>query len=758
MTKSVFREENAVNDKVKEITCDVTVAGGGIAGICAAVAAAREGCRVVLINDRSVLGGNASSEIGITMNGASHLGLNTSIYAREGGLPEEIRLRMAAYTKGGGYDTFALLDAVYFDMIYEEKNIVLLLNTGVYDCETEHGRIVRCLARHEISNVIYRIESPVYIDATGNGTLAFTAGCSYRMGREGIEEYQERNAPPVPDSYTMGNTFYFETMDCGHEVIYTPPAFAKKPEEMEFLKDIHKPGNHRGLSVKGAHWSFEYGGQMDVVYDSEEIDLELRRLVYGIWDYIKNSGNYPEAKNYALKRVYARSGARESRRFLGGYVLSQNDIEEKRDFEDAVCTGGWPMDVHAPLGIYDSAPATEFIPVTGVYQIPFRCLYSSEIENLMFAGRNVSVTHIALGSVRVMATCGCMGQAVGTAAALCRELSVDPGELGKEHIGLLRRRLDERDQTIKGYRGNGTAMEYFRASADTERCFENKKVDQCRRLDRDLALALMLETPHLDSLKLWVENDSEEETVLKYRILEGDHMETFLPERIQKQMQQPVQPGFRGWLRLEPGAKRGADGKVYLSLSANESLAVGMCRERLIGAVTLRMYTEGNCQECNHDSVPLHPESGYRYLDHRYNKDENLSFCDLVPAQRVYAPSMALSPYSRPYGKPNLWLGEGEYPRTLTLNAVGPAAGRILTVTFDTDLTIEPIRELPGCLARDADIRILYGDGEEVTEKIRDNWRRQIRLSVRHKEIREIRITILRSWGGEAGIYGVNLY
>lgn len=805
----------------KYLRSDVTVAGAGIAGICAAVAAARERLRVILVNDRGVPGGNASSEIGVGVNGASHLGLNASIYAREGGLVEEIRLRMLEYNRGGGYDKLALMDAVLFDMIYEEKNITLLQNTGIYACEKEGDRIRLCYGRHSVSNLVYELESGIYIDATGNGSLAYEAGAAYRMGREARGEFGERKAPEEADSMTMGNTFYFETADCGHEVKYTPPAFAAGVADADFLKDLEKPGNHRALTVKGAHWSFEYGGQRDVVFDSEEIDRELRRLVFGIWDYIKNSGKYPEAANYVLKRVYARSGARESRRFVGDYILTENDIEEKREFEDAVCVGGWPMDVHAPLGIYDPGPATEFIPVTGVYSIPFRCLYSRDVANLMLAGRNISVSHIALGSARVMATCGCMGQAVGTAAKCCVDLQVTPRELGKRGMGLLQERLLRGDQTILGHGELSTLMGRFQAGASCRKRFENGRVTLRRRLDRDYGLALMVDTEHVDSLELWVENCSGDRAALGFEVLEGEHRETFLPGRLVKKGDRAVEAGFCGWLSVPVDADRGRDGKVYLVLKRNPVLEVGMTEEELSGAVTLRLYPEGECGECNHDSVPLDPACGYLYLDHRYNRKENIVFRNIIPEQSVFSPGMVLNPYTRPYGLPNLWLGEGEYPWTLTLTAERPVEAGMLAVTFDTDLRSEPLTELPGCLVRDFDLTVRFEKGI-FRRQARDNCRRQVRFALDSPEdeeggrrafyeqerrselgiakgsdlrtveesnlrtavesdqgavgksdpgiargssqrmarggIREIEIVILRSWGKEAGIYGVNLW
>ena len=437
--------------------------------------------------------------------------------------------------------------------------------------------------------------------------------------------------------------------------------------------------------------------------------------------------------------------------------------------------------------------------MTGIYNIPFRCLYSKDVENLMMAGRNISATHVALGSTRVMATCASMGQAVGTAARCCMDLGITPAALGKYHPHLLREKLARADQTVAGLKELSPLMENFRASASGEKCFENDLITVKRKNDRAYGLALMLATEHLDSLQLWVENvsgqaaESEKQTErdkksdhnpgggvdwkkqagqaakLEFQILEGTHRETFLPERLVKTGEQTVEAGFRGWLRLDLNADRGQDGKIYLILKPNPDLWVGMTSAELPGAVTLRLYPEGACGECNHDSVPLNPESGYLYLDHRYNRWENMAFRGIFPPQRVFAPEMALTPYTRPYGMSNLWIGSGAYPRTLTLTAERPVDAEHLAVTFDTDLRSEPLSELPGCLVRDFDVTVWMEESplrkEGISrknvifrEEVWDNCRRQVRFLIKGKKIGKIEITIHRSWGGDAGIYGVNLW
>lgn len=742
---------------VKRMYFDITIVGGGVAGICTAITAARKGLDVLLINDRSVLGGNASSEIGVAIQGSCHHGLNPSIYAKEGGLIEEIRLRLSKYAMGGGYDKLALLDAVFFDLIYENENITLLLNTSVYSCVVINRKIKHCCARHNISNEDYIIESKIYVDASGNGILAYEAGSSYRMGREGKDEFGEFFAPDKPDKYTMGNTFYFETYDCGQEVTFTPPEFAHKVENMDFIKNIHNPKNYRNISVKGAHWSLEYGGQVDVIYQSEDIDLELRKLIFGIWDYIKNSGNYPEAKNYVLKRIYAKSGARESRRFIGDHILSENDIENKISFEDAVCIGGWPMDIHAPLGIYDTVPATNFIPVTGIYNIPMRSLYSKDIDNLMLAGRDISVSHIALGSTRVMATCGAMGQAVGTAAKYCIDKKLSPREVTKLYIKELQRTLADDDQTIIGMKDINPIMENFIATATSEKKYENISCDDFMELDRDYGLAFMLESKSLKSVKIRLKNKLNKAEILEYKIVTGVHIETFLPEKVVKTNEVMIPKNYDDWFQLDINEDRGADGKLYLIFTRNEKLSIGIASKKPIGAITLRMHTKDDCDECNHDSVPINKDTGYLFLEHRYERNRNILFKEMVPEQRLFSPAMALSPYTRPYGIPNLWIGDGEYPKILTLTAKKPVNANKIAIIFDSFLEQDNIQDMPECLVKEYDLTI-YCENGRITKSIMDNWKRYHVFDINAVHIKKIEIVIKSSWGGEAGIYGVNLF
>ena len=730
--------------------CDLCVAGGGIAGMCAAIAAARKGLRVILINDRSVLGGNASSEISVNICGSSHHGLNPAIYAKETGIVNEIRLRMDYYRDFGGYGEGALCDAVFFDVIYNEENIELLPNTVVDNCETKDGRITKLFARHSVNNNYYEIVAPNYVDATGNGTLGLLSGAKFRIGRESKDEFGEFWAQDKPDSHTMGHSLLFETEDTDHEVIFKAPDYAHDISKLEFIKHLDNPKNFRQINDKGFEWTYEYGGQVDILEDHDDIELELRKLTYGIWDYVKNSGKFPDAKNRKLKRVYAKAGSRESRRFIGDYILTENDIENKVNFPDSVAMGGWPMDVHATEGIYDTAPASNFIPVTGTYNIPFRCLYSKDISNLMMPGRNISVTHVALGSTRVMATCGSLGQAVGTAAYLAKKYSKTPQEIYLDHIDELKTILLEDDQSIVHSHLTPLAATAY---ADSCKEYENTAFDSYMPLDRDYALSLACDSQSLDSVKVKIKALAD--TTLKVKVLSGTHPETYLPEKLEKDIEVDIKKSFEDWLNVPLNSAVGKDGKVYIVFTQNSSLEIATGKTRTMGAVTLRMHHKGSCEGYNHDSVPATIDgTDYFAFDHHYEKERNILFCDALPRQGVFDAQNVLNGYNRPYKTPNIWIPKNALPQTLTVVCDSPTDISSLSITFDDRLDLDNKESLPKTIAKEYDIKIYHKNGwDSISEK--ENYQRFVRYDAKFEGVSKIKITINKTYGEECGIYGV---
>ncbi len=427
------------NMRLLDLACDVFVAGGGPAGVNAAISAARHGAKVILVQDRSRLGGNSSSEVKMHIVGANcHKGRPGW---REGGLIEELRLDDAANNPQRCWEMWDLL---LYDKCVSEPNLTLLLDAALYSAETKGGRIERVMVRCDKTEHLYRISAKVFLDCTGDSRLGLEAGAESGYGREARSQFGESLAPEKPDAETMGNSILFTSKLYDKVMPFTPPKWARKVTR-EHLK-------HRGTEFwEYGYWWIEWGGQLNTIHDNERIRFELLAIVMGVWDYIKNSGDHPNSRRWALDWVGMVPGKRESRRLVGDSTLKQQDLEDGGHFEDAVAIGGWPMDDHPPGGFdrADLAPAQQ-IRTKEVFNIPYSTLYSRNIENLMMAGRNASATHVAFSSTRVMATCAVLGQAAGTAAAQCVKEGVTPRKIRQEkpRLARLQQALLRDDQTI----------------------------------------------------------------------------------------------------------------------------------------------------------------------------------------------------------------------------------------------------------------------------------------------------------------------
>ena len=396
---------------------DFCVVGGGLAGLCAAVAATRSGVRTVLMQDRPMLGGNASSEIRMWVCGAH--GENH----RETGLVEELLLEN--YYRNP-YKNYHIWDSVMLEMAKREPLLTLLLNCSCLDGEMEGDRLKSITSWQMTTQKFHRVSAKIFADCSGDSVLAPVTGAAYRMGREARSEYGESIAPEVPDSRTMGMSCLIQAREYPQERVYIPPVWAKKLTKKDFpyrLPDLRRDREN--------FWYLETGGNDNTIDDTEMLRDDLLKLAYGVWDYLKNDPeNKEKNKNFDLDWVGILPGKRESRRYIGDYVMTQNDVEAGGYFDDIIAYGGWSMDDHNPDGFYGSEPPTVYHPAPSPYGIPYRCVCSKDVSNLMFAGRNISVTHSAMSSTRVMATCGTLGQAVGTAAAMAVKKGLLPRGIG----------------------------------------------------------------------------------------------------------------------------------------------------------------------------------------------------------------------------------------------------------------------------------------------------------------------------------------
>jgi len=425
---------------IVDMEVDVLVAGGGMAGVCAAIASARSGARTVLVQDRSRLGGNSSSEISMHIVGANWHKNRPGW--REGGLLEEFRLDDAV---GNPHRCFELWDLLLYDKVISEPQLTLLLDSVIFSCEVEDGRIRSVLARCDKTEQIYRIGAKIFCDCTGDSRLALEAGAEMRRGRESRAEFDESFGPETADAETLGSSILFTSRRHEAPVKFKPPLWARQIGKEQLRARTIR-------SWEYGYWWIEWGGSNDTVASNEMIRFELLSIVMGVWNYIKNSGEFPDSANYSLEWVGMLPGKRESRRVLGDHVLTEHDLLSGGPFEDAVAIGGWPMDDHPPGGFDRSGEAPGSQITCPIYNIPLRSLFSRNIANLMMAGRNISASHAAFTSARVMGTCSAIGQATGTAAAVCAQQNTTPREIYRDKVLLaaLQQRLLRNDQTIKG--------------------------------------------------------------------------------------------------------------------------------------------------------------------------------------------------------------------------------------------------------------------------------------------------------------------
>ena len=422
----------------KILTADLCVVGGGMAGLCAAIEGARNGSRVVLMHERPVLGGNASSEIRMWICGAR--GENN----RETGILEEIALENLYRNPTKNY---YIWDTVLLDFARREKNLTLLLNCTCMDADTEAGifpdgrtRKIHSITGYQMTTqTFYEVRASYYADCSGDSILAPLSGAEFRMGRESSSEFGEDTHVTVSDNLTMGNSCLIQGRETTRPIKFTPPEWSTKLTKEDFQHRNPDP-----YKESENCWYLELGGTRNTIEDSESIAEELVPLALGTWDYLKNSGN-PRMENWELDFLGFLPGKRESRRMMGEYLITERDVSGNTPFEDTVAYGGWPIDDHYPGGFYHKGrPNTNALPPSP-YNIPYRALYSKNVENLFFAGRNISMTHMAMSSIRVMATCALMGQAVGAAAALAAKNGLTPHGVYRERLEELQETLTEHD-------------------------------------------------------------------------------------------------------------------------------------------------------------------------------------------------------------------------------------------------------------------------------------------------------------------------
>lgn len=703
--------------KSVSISGDLVIVGGGMSGVCAAITAAREGVKVILVQDRPVLGGNASSEVRMWILGAtSHLG-NNNRWSREGGVIDEILVENLYRNREGNTIIF---DTLLLEKVIEEENITLLLNTAACDvAKSSENRIESVRAFCSQNSTMYTLSAPLFCDASGDGLIGFASGAAFRMGAESKEEFGELFAPEKEYGELLGHTIYFYSKDVGVPVDYVAPSFA--------LQDITKLPKYRSINTKehGARfWWVEYGGSLDTIHDSETIKWELWKIVYGIWNYIKNSGEFPDARNLTLEWVGTIPGKRESRRFEGDYILKQSDIVERKVFEDAVSYGGWAIDLHPEDAIYKDLPSCNQWHSKGAYQIPYRCFYSRNIENLFLAGRIISASHVAFGSTRVMATCAHGGQVVGMAAAQCAAGNLNPRDLlTPDRMRDFQTALNREGQAIPGVSIREEANLASSAKIEASSCdlLDGIPFDGGPWFSLEHASGQLLPLKRGVAYQFEIEVESDAETNLEVKLRTSSDSRHYTPDLLIESLKIPLRAGIQKSV-CEFSECLGEDHYAMLSFHADATVKVRMSNRLQSGIVSV--FNIGNKAVSNNgaqnppDGIGIESFEFWRPL--RRPEGQNIAM-KIVPAIEPYSPDLLANGITRPFSNGNCWVADREDSSPeIRLKWDEPVDIKRVYLYFDTDFDHplensqlgHPERELPFCVKNysldDADGKELF--------------------------------------------------
>jgi hypothetical protein len=721
--------------RTESIAADLIVVGGGLAGTCCAVTAARAGIKVVLVQDRPVLGGNASSEVRLwTLGATSHMG-NNNRWAREGGLIDEILVENQFRNPEGNPLIF---DTVLLEKVLTEPNVRLLLNTAVYEVQKAEGsdRIASVTAFCSQNSTQYQLSAPLFCDSSGDGIVGFLSGAAFRMGAESESEFGEKFAPSESYGELLGHSLYFYSKDTGKPVRFVPPAFAL--ENVEGNIPRFRAFNSQTFGCR--LWWIEYGGRLDTVHETETIKWELWKVVYGVWDYIKNSGKFPDAANLTLEWVGHIPGKRESRRFEGDYLLRQQDLIEQTDFEDVVAFGGWSIDLHPADGVYSEKPGCDQWHSKGIYGIPYRSYYSRNVPNLFLAGRIISATHVAFGSTRVMATGAHGGQAVGLAAAICAREGLLPADIGRqERIAELQRDLLRTGQHLPERRLEDIE-DLVQTATVTASSYLRLRVlppdGPLIPLNSPCAMMLPVALGPFGSIAFTL--DVAESTTLQAELRVSSKRDNHTPDVTLATRTIDLKAGEIQSVCVNFDVRIDEPRYVFVCLMPNEQIQVHASEQRLTGVLSLfnrfnPAVAKAGKQMPTHD---IGVESFEFWTPKRRPDGQNLAF-RLEEPLTVFGPENVTNGIQRPTNQPNAWVADpSDTNPVLTLTWEEPQTIGRVELFFDTDLdhpmesTLmgHPESKMPFCVG---EYRLTDGKGIVLAECANNHQTRNtIRLDV----------------------------
>ena len=786
----------------KNMRYDVVICGGGMPGVCAAIAAARHGAKVALLEKRSVLGGNSSSEARVPPHGAASFWHNRM--AREGGIVEELMLEYAARSPYA--DNRRYWDLILREWCEREPNLDLYLSTRFHSAEKKGKRIDSIRAVQASTETVFHLQAKVYIDDTGDGYLAASVGAEFRVGREGKEEFGENLAPEKGDRKTLPSALYLHARRREAQMPFAPPPWAKKyPDCSAFLHRPHEIDQFSSGSAisedRSAYqlfWWFSLGGEGDVIKDNESIYGELVRELFGVWDHLKNHCT-PDTRealsHYELEWWSHYPMRRESRRVIGDYVFKERDVFEPALFADRISYGGWPLDIHPPEGIRSPDPPCDQTFVNELYSVPFRTLYSKDIENLMVVGRCMSATHVAMGTLRVMSTLSAAAQAAGTAACLCAKRGITPRQVAEGNIGELQQQLLRDDAYIIGLKNTDPAdlAQKASVSGSSDKIMQAEKTDGFLELKYDLAQQVAVPRGPLNKLSVHLRSERDEHTPVYVDLYRSRKIGRFDEKKPFADLEFSIAPGQDTWVTVDIGGEMPEDGLVWACVKKQPGVYWGYSDEEVFGTRFAVRYVGPYEPKPAHGKAriapvkdkwfPINhngrlPEELHNWMEEtvgmQYDRKIRATLnCRVDPKSRPYAGRNVTDGYGRMENWPSIWISDPAkgFPQSLMLEWEQTQSIREILLTFDTDLDA-PDRCLgwpreqhrfpfpvPECV-RDYRILCDTGSGWEEIMSITGNYqRRRSHLLEAPVRTRGLKIEVQSTHGADtARVYEVRVY
>lgn len=744
--------------KTEYLTFDFVVIGGGLSGICAAVTAARRGVRTALIQDRPVLGGNASKEIRVPPVGATG---SNYLYSRETGLVEELQLTNLFENPSASYERW---DLILRTLVEDQKHLDCFLDTVVQEAAVDKstGNLVSVTGYTMGSELYRQFTASLFADCTGDGTVAVTAGAEFRMGKDAKADFGEPMAPERAEPGGMGMSIQMHATDVCRQVAFHKPSWV----DLDLVAEDFGPFRNASadfLRDSGGFWWLEWGGDLDTVHETQRAKGQIQKIVYAVWDFLKNKSDIKdEIATFELDWVGAIPGKRESRRIVGDFTLTQTDIDGSRHFDDAIAYGGWGFDDHPGEGFFTQR-ASYHVAHAEPYNIPLRSLCCRAVPNLLLAGRNISVSHIALSSTRVMMTCAQLGEAIGMTASLCLEESIAPkiASCGAS-VRSVQIALQRSDHHIHGLQYEDPHNIAPKARVTASSALESPAFEEgtgILPLDGPRLWQFPVVTKSLEAVSVLA--DVRRDSALLYRLYSGVETGNTMPGELIMENEIHLNSCETEWIDLPIAATIERPGWTYLELASNDAVDIYYGDHPPVGVAGFTVR--------RHDPIRPNPHSSWGPL--LRNDLVRKAYCvRIVPDQPVYGPEQVINPWSRPWSVPHLWISrqtDFEMPEWLRLDWDEPQTVARIDLLFDSSLDFTFFQGWRGydrnsipSLVKQYRIYCATGDsGWELFVDVKDNYLRHRVHDLPDVRASSMKIEIVSTRGcPRVHIYSVRVY